>query len=53
MLTNTFCHIPGIGPKTEEKLWNAGIHNWDIFSEGMNIPLSKRKVESTSLQLKE
>jgi hypothetical protein len=25
MLINTFCHIPGIGSKTEEKLWNFGI----------------------------
>ena len=53
MLINTFCHIPGIGPKTEEKLWNFGIHNWDMFHEGTRIPLSKRKVESTSLLLKE
>jgi uncharacterized protein len=28
MLTATFCHIPGIGYTTEEKLWSAGFHSW-------------------------
>jgi uncharacterized protein YprB with RNaseH-like and TPR domain len=31
MLTNTFRHIPGGGLKTEQQLWNAGIHTWDDF----------------------
>jgi uncharacterized protein YprB with RNaseH-like and TPR domain len=29
MLTNTFCHIPRIGEKTERGLWAAGILSWD------------------------
>jgi hypothetical protein len=53
MLTNTFCHIPGIGISTEVKLWNAGIYNWDMFHGETHIPLSKRKVEATSLLLAE
>ncbi len=28
MLSHTFCHIPGIGLKTEKKLWKAGITSW-------------------------
>jgi len=28
MLINTFSHIPGIGPSTEKKLWDAGIRTW-------------------------
>ncbi len=28
MLENTFCHMPGIGPKTERRLWSAGILSW-------------------------
>jgi uncharacterized protein YprB with RNaseH-like and TPR domain len=28
MLTNTFCHIPGIGEKTEQDLWAAGVLSW-------------------------
>ncbi|MCC7436948.1 MAG: ribonuclease H-like domain-containing protein [Armatimonadetes bacterium] len=29
MLTNTFCHIPKIGRKTEEQLWEEGILSWE------------------------
>jgi uncharacterized protein YprB with RNaseH-like and TPR domain len=29
MLTNTFCHIRGIGEKTERRLWSAGVTSWD------------------------
>lgn len=29
MLRNTFCHIPGIGPRFERRLWEAGIHTWE------------------------
>jgi uncharacterized protein YprB with RNaseH-like and TPR domain len=28
MLENTFCHMPGVGPKTEHRLWTAGILSW-------------------------
>ena len=28
MLEHTFCHIPGLGSKTEQLLWQAGIHRW-------------------------
>lgn len=29
MLQHTFCHINGIGSKSEEKLWEHGVHTWD------------------------
>ncbi|MEW6426399.1 MAG: ribonuclease H-like domain-containing protein [Thermodesulfobacteriota bacterium] len=29
MLTHTFSHIPGIGLRTEQRLWQAGIRCWD------------------------
>ncbi len=29
MLTNTFCHIPGIGQRKEERLWASGFRHWD------------------------
>ncbi len=31
MLENTFCHIQGIGPRTEKRLWEADIHGWHDF----------------------
>lgn len=46
MLKNTFCHIQKIGPITEIKLWNAGIHDWELFIQSAEIPLSKKKVAS-------
>ncbi|HBG46641.1 MAG TPA: exonuclease [Deltaproteobacteria bacterium] len=29
MLKHTFCHIPGVGLKTERKLWDKGVITWD------------------------
>jgi uncharacterized protein YprB with RNaseH-like and TPR domain/predicted nuclease with RNAse H fold len=29
MLEQTFIHIPGVGPRTEQKLWKGGIRSWD------------------------
>jgi len=29
MLTSTFCHIPGVGAKTERRLWSHGVLSWD------------------------
>ena len=42
MLEHTFCHIKGIGQKTEEKLWQKGIHIWSDWTEQTGIPLSKQ-----------
>jgi uncharacterized protein YprB with RNaseH-like and TPR domain len=33
MLTRSFCHIPGIGPKAELKLWSRGIQSWEQLHE--------------------
>jgi len=40
MLTNTFCHIQGLGIKTENSIWETGIYTWDDFlisSEGISF----------------
>ncbi len=31
MLPHTFRHIPGIGLKTEQRLWSSGLLSWDDF----------------------
>lgn len=31
MLKQTFIHIPGVGPKTEQLLWSKGLTSWDAF----------------------
>ena len=43
MLTNTFCHIPSIGPGTERKLWDAGITTWEMFASTDDVPMSAHK----------
>jgi len=43
MLKNTFQHIPGIGRKTEERIWAAGVTDWNSLdsSPGVNLPPQK------------
>jgi len=44
MLQHTFMHIQSIGAVTEQRLWEAGLRDWDAFSDDISIPLSgKRK----------
>ncbi len=39
MLKNTFCHLPGIGANTEQKLWDAGLCTWeDILDTPQSLP---------------
>ena len=40
MLEHTFVHIPGIGPKTEQYLWQKGIFTWRDFLMHEETPLS-------------
>ena len=39
MLTNTFIHIQSIGIKTEQKLWDLGIKDWNTPSDHLPIPI--------------
>jgi uncharacterized protein len=55
MLSSSFSHIKGVSTKTEEKLWNEGIHNWELFLSS-DIPSltkqKKKKIEDAILQSK-
>lgn len=53
MLKNTFVHIPGIGPKTEQRFWNSGIHNWDDFTQNCSIRLSESWMDTITAYLVE
>ncbi len=53
MLKNTFIHIPGIGPKTEQRFWDSGIHNWDDFTQYCPIGLSQSKTDTMASYLEE
>ena len=44
MLKNTFVHIPGIGRKSERKIWSSGVHCWDDLCVGdfcLNVRIGK------------
>ena len=53
MLQNTFCHIPGIGPRTESKLWNWGIQTWSDLLEREDLPLPPSQALRVRAQIHE
>ena len=53
MIKNTFIHIPGIGPKTEQGLWQSGIHSWDDFSPDCPIRFPQSKIDAINIALEE
>lgn len=44
MLKQTFCHIPGIGPRLENRLWSQGLHSWEkvLEKDPEELPFSCR-----------
>ena len=53
MLKNTFLHIPGIGIKTEKRLWKSGISSWDLFLNHRKTGIPPKKLDTMSECLKE
>ena len=43
MIENTFCHIPGIGAKTERQLWDAGLLSWRNVNEDAIESLGRKR----------
>ena len=43
MLKNTFQHIPGIGPKSEARLWAAGAMDWGCLDRSAGVDLAPKK----------
>lgn len=43
MLQNTFCHISGLGDKSEKKLWDMGIESWSTLLKSEYLPFSSKK----------
>ena len=46
MLKETFCHIAGIGPKGEKRLWGKGFCSWQSVCETEALPLSPQQAEA-------
>ncbi|WP_373499376.1 ribonuclease H-like domain-containing protein [Desulfococcus sp.] len=49
MLQNTFQHIPGIGPKTERRLWDSGIPDWRSAGD---LPTSRLPLKQADVFLR-
>jgi len=47
VLKNTFCHVPGIGAVTENRLWSSGLCSWEHVVETETLPLSQKKSLAT------
>ncbi|OGQ08498.1 MAG: exonuclease [Deltaproteobacteria bacterium RBG_19FT_COMBO_58_16] len=46
MLKNTFCHIPGVGHKSEKRLWEHGVTSWESSLENQLEPNARYSKES-------
>lgn len=53
MLRHTFIHIPGIGPKTEQAWWAAGVSDWHAFGAGLPPKLPPARRERIAAELRE
>jgi uncharacterized protein len=53
MLQNTFIHIPGVGPKTEQGFWAAGVKDWASFYDGMPLKLPPARQDRIAAELRE
>lgn len=53
MLKNTFCHIPGISPISEQRLWDSGIDCWDAALKADHLALPRRSPAVLAEHLRE
>jgi uncharacterized protein len=53
MLKNTFCHINGIGEKSERKLWDLGILRWDDAANAVGDYPSIKNFEILKVAIEE
>lgn len=51
MLEHTFIHIPGVGPKTEQRIWHRGIHTWQAFLDYDHTILSPARDALIGMEL--
>ena len=43
MIRHTFCHLPGVGARTEQRLWSAGLTTWEAALAPQRLsPLARR-----------
>ena len=53
MLKNTFQHIPGIGRKTEERIWATGVTDWDCLDSPPRMTLPSKTMAAVEAYCRE
>lgn len=53
MLQHTFCHISGIGLKSEREIWDAGVHSWYDLLNGANLSLRRPNINTVRERLRD
>lgn len=53
MLENSFVHLPGIGPETEQRLWSMGLRTWKDLAADLGQHFGPRKAEKIARALEE
>lgn len=52
MLRHTFQHVPGVGEKTEKKIWAAGLTTWEKFLDApRSAPLPRWRWDAICFEL--
>lgn len=56
MLSGSFIHIPGVGPITERRIWQRGLHSWADFlrdpaAAGLSARATDRVAEAVAASL--
>jgi uncharacterized protein YprB with RNaseH-like and TPR domain len=49
MLRHTFCHLPGVAARTEQRLWAEGVRVWEDLLAG-HVPRSARRLSLDELR---
>lgn len=53
MLENSFVHLPGIGPETEERFWAQGLLTWNELEQNIPSLFGAKKASSIAAALEE
>jgi uncharacterized protein YprB with RNaseH-like and TPR domain len=53
VLTNSFCHLPKVGAKTERDLWAAGVTSWDRALPRVGVKLPRALLDAWPRHMEE
>ena len=53
MLSNTFCHIPRVSPKAEQRLWAEGLLSWKEMLKASKLPITRVSLDTVQRHMEE